>query len=65
MIENIIDLPTQLQRSFFVELDVLEEREIVVEDRRQAHSVARHVADLARRERLRETVDVESARRAG
>src|SRR5262249_24545834 len=65
VVENIVDLPAELQRALLAELEILEEREIVVEDRRHPHRVARHVADLSRRKRFRKTRDVESSRRAG
>src|SRR6185503_17526318 len=65
VIENVVDLPAKLQRTSLAEFEILKEREIVVEDRRHAHRVAWHVADLPRRKRLRKTTDVESSRRAG
>ena len=65
MVENVVDLPAQLQRTFLAELEILEEREIVVEDRRHSHRVAWHVADLSRSSRLRKTSNIESSRRSG
>src|SRR6185503_11259393 len=58
VIENVVDLPAQLQRASLAEFEILKERKIVVKDRRHAHRVAWHVADLPRRKRLRETTDV-------
>src|SRR5437870_5783149 len=64
MIEDVIDLPTKLKRALLTKLYVLEERQVVVEDRRHSDRVPRHVANLPGRERLGETCDVEGARRA-
>ncbi len=65
MVENVVDLPAKLQRTFLAEFEILEEREIVVEDRRHAHSVSWHVSDLSGSKWLRETRHVESSRRSG
>ena len=58
MVEDVVDLPTKLNCMLFTNLDVLEERQIVVEDRRHSHCVAWHVADLSRGKGLRKTFDV-------
>ena len=46
MVEDVVDLPTELEIAFLVDPDVLEEREIVVEDAGHANRVPWQVSDL-------------------
>ena len=47
VVEDVVDLPPQLNLALLAKLNVLEECQIVVEDRRHAHVVSRRIADLA------------------
>ena len=64
VVENIVDLPPELERVLLSEWNVLEECQIVVEDAWHSHIVARLISDLPRFERLRKTSNIERARRA-
>ena len=55
MVEDVVDLPSKLERTVLADFDVLEKGEIVVEDARHSYGIARHVSDLSGCERLRET----------
>ena len=46
MVEDVVNLPTQLEVAFLVDPDVLEEREIVVEDAGHANGISRQVSYL-------------------
>ncbi len=65
MVENVVDLPTQLQRTILTaHRNVLEQRHVVVEDRRHAQRVSRRVADVAQTRRPRKTIHVDDVRRS-
>src|SRR5205807_2233480 len=57
-VEYIIDLPTQLHLALLTNLKVLEDRKIVVEDRRHAHRISRHIANVTQARRIGETTDI-------
>ena len=61
MVENVVDFPPKLQCTSLAKFEILEKREIVVEDRRHAHRVTRHVADLSGSKWFCKTSDVESS----
>ena len=66
MIEDIVDLPSQLNCMLLTNLDVLEERQVVVEDARHTHIVPWLISDLSESGRLGETCNIKrsgSARR--
>ena len=65
VIEDVVNLPTQLQRACLTHRNVLEERDVVVEDRRHAQRIARHVADVPQLSRPRKATDVDYVRRSG
>ena len=46
MVEDIVNLPAQLNFTLFAEPDVLEKSYVIIEDRGKAKGVSRHVADL-------------------
>ena len=58
MVENIVDLPPELERVLFSEWNVLEECQVVVEDAGHSHVVPRLISDLTSRERLGKTTDI-------
>lgn len=45
MVEDVVDLPPKLKFSPFTKLDFLEQRDVVVEDRRLTNKVALQIAD--------------------
>src|SRR5437588_89853 len=51
--------PTQLHLAPLADLEVLEDRKIVVEDRRHAHCISRHIANVTQARRIGETTDID------
>ena len=53
MVEDVVDLPAELEVALLVDLNVLEECKVVVEDVGHSNCISRQVPDLARRPGLR------------
>jgi hypothetical protein len=57
-VENIEDLPAELNASTLADLEVLEHGNVIVKDRRNSYRVAWHVSDLTQARRIRKASDV-------
>src|SRR5262245_45055674 len=47
MVEDIIDLPSQLNLALLSDLYVLKDRDVVIEDRRQSNQIARQIPNVS------------------
>ena len=62
MVENIVDLPTELERVLFPDGNVLEECQVVIENRGHTQRVSRRVAYVSQTSGSGKTVDVDYIR---
>src|SRR5205085_6781484 len=64
VVEDIVNLPAQLNLAFLTQLDVLENCQIIIEYRRHANAITRAVADLSERCRTGKTTGVDDEGKA-